>query len=261
MKRRFFTLVELLVVIAIISILAALLLPALQRARQAAQAAQCLNNLKQIGLAHFMYSEENSDYITPSVYYMWPVLASPRCYRTWYDGVNVIARNPALFRCPAATPPPIWYWCTGTTYADTGGSYSLTSNAKPEDTLSYLQSQNNTGYVNHDMTTDPSTWPSAARPMRKVTEARKAASTALNADGTISGSFVFADAWNFYDQFISYPARLSSKEYFEGQSYKHLRSFNMNFFDGHASSYKFGPSVKDDIIAWDEWGSIIGVKK
>ena len=51
-NRRGFTLIELLVVIAIIAVLIALLLPAVQAAREAARRAQCVNNLKQIGLAH-----------------------------------------------------------------------------------------------------------------------------------------------------------------------------------------------------------------
>lgn len=104
-RTRGFTLIELLVVIAIIAILAAILFPVFARARQAAHKTQCLSNMKQMGLAFRMYTDDNNGGYPPALH--------EHDVGSWIEGLQKYTTDNLVRQCP--TDPSInWGETRGT---------------------------------------------------------------------------------------------------------------------------------------------------
>ncbi len=108
---RAFTLIELLVVIAIIAILAAILFPVFAQAREKARQTACMNNLKQIGTATMMYTQ---DYDECYPNHNWPAgvgthtLPDGRTFNGhvgWALVLYPYIKNQQVYTCPSDDNP------------------------------------------------------------------------------------------------------------------------------------------------------------
>ena len=123
LRRRGFTLVELLVVIGIIAILVAVLLPSLSKARSAAARAVCLSNQRQLATALLLYGQMNKGAIPPApsnanCSLMWeaygPSFGNIVGANQGYIGIGFLfvtqlIKDPKTFYCPEMSMPLFTY--------------------------------------------------------------------------------------------------------------------------------------------------------
>jgi prepilin-type N-terminal cleavage/methylation domain-containing protein/prepilin-type processing-associated H-X9-DG protein len=144
MNKKGFTILELLVVMVILGILAAILLPVLSRVRESGRRIQCTNNLRQHGIAWYLYLDDHEERFPP---YGDPIdggvgtltfggkggeigdpssAAEYRAINRYVDIYN--EDNPAkeLFHCPNDIKPNATA-ANKTTFNQFGCSYSLSS--------------------------------------------------------------------------------------------------------------------------------------
>lgn len=139
--RKYFTLIELLLVITIIAILAAMLLPALQQSKRIAKGIVCIGNLKQLGLATGNYIEDYNSFYPPygstaNITYM-DLISSPYLGQNFTDAqmtrgawtITDAKEAPgitSMWKCPlddiGPTAFPLWRSATSVpcSYAMTG---------------------------------------------------------------------------------------------------------------------------------------------
>ena len=112
MKRLAFTLIELLVAIAVIALLAAIVLPVLARARDAGRRAGCLSNLRQIGEAVQMYSQDADEAfpfggdacdLTSGSWAFTPYADAAATMDPITDILNPYTKSRRVWKCPSDT--------------------------------------------------------------------------------------------------------------------------------------------------------------
>lgn len=140
MNKDAFTLIELLVVIAIIGILAAILTPALSHAREGARRTQCANNLRQHGMAWYLYLDDHNGCFPKTgpptngaQCTTWtfggkvggdlPIPASSRPINRYLDIFDDTSSNLSLFHCPDDVLPVLGF--SNTLFDMYGTSYYM----------------------------------------------------------------------------------------------------------------------------------------
>ena len=221
-----FTLVELLVVIAIIAILAAILFPVFSRAREQARKSSCLSNVKQLGLAAQMYSQDYDEFLPP-----YSVATSPTSY--WPNLLDPYVKNRMTWVCPSyergVTNPSANASTYGTNYAIRGKA--LAEFARTPEILLYAD-----------------------------TEGAYIGSTSRNAgcNGFTEG---FLRVYDPVEQAMG--AQTSCKTYLQttaGASPRHLGGSNVAFVDGHAKWVKQDVLIKQEtatdhpVDIYGRWG-------
>ena len=256
--RRAFTLIELLVVIAIIAILAAILFPVFAQARESARKTSCLSNLKQIGTATLMYTQDYDENFPT--------------YASWTDRARVQNPLDPNDRPGGTTGPgrrPMWQWKIYP-YNKNWDLYSCPSDGATPTVITArfhnISYGYNYGYLSTlEVTADPGD-PAVTQWFSGVSQAAvtRPANIVAFTDG---GGRVFGNVANTLGSMVNPPDAWPSEKYFygptevgwgrncqtyfagtkwgdtDGFAFRHQEGGNITFSDGHAKFHKTGAAA------------------
>ncbi len=232
---RKFTLIELLVVIAIISILAAMLLPALKQARESAMKISCTNNQNQVSKGAMSYAADYDGFLPAWNRWCGDIADSVGMN---YTGVHytVPTCTEGIFLCPSTAPPGNsdlgWNAAKTCTGIETfRSSYGLTQVANEASDVTRPQG----GWQLHQLDTK------APKKLNNITPN----SVIMNEKGlnTINWSTVVTCS-NDNDAWKTTGMRTDGT----GTNFRHRKTANFLFVDGHVESFKIGQRFTTDWV-------------
>jgi prepilin-type N-terminal cleavage/methylation domain-containing protein/prepilin-type processing-associated H-X9-DG protein len=258
-RPRGFTLIELLVVIAIIAILAAILFPVFARAREQARKSACLSNLKQIGSAIMMYTQDYDETVCPVSIGDCP---GPTSFG-WADLVYPYIKNAQVFDCPSATArmtlntdlnPPRFRRDRGGTGA--GVNTDCTTGAPIPARVNYNYGVNAFGRPNStysDQTAGPF-WTVTRNnvpvmPNGSLASMPAPAQTVGVSEGRGASPWSLTGGSGLYD-YKSVDDQVDARRHVENRGQNPIGAMNVMFMDGHAKFTNLAQSVRRPGNIW-----------
>ncbi len=230
-----FTLIELLVVVAIIAVLISILLPALNHARQQGKAAVCLSNLRSMGVALVLYTDDNNGWFPE-----WGFAHGGGEARAEVAWINAMQREYGhdrdILRCPSDRSP-LW---------DEPIDPEAPEDAEPRRRTSYASNF----YLTATGIDNP-LWVRYHRSFNRRDWIAQPASTIFFCELVETGPYatadhVHVDEWDFwYPEHREFAATQVALD-------RHLRAANYGLVDGHAERFEFEQTYKIEDPYGDE---------
>jgi prepilin-type N-terminal cleavage/methylation domain-containing protein/prepilin-type processing-associated H-X9-DG protein len=253
MKKKAFTLVELLVVISIIALLLAVLMPSLNKARESAKSTVCKNHLRTLLTANFVYANEWSGKFVPVIDESMAINNSDTfVWNTNPSFRKTMALNSKTTATKYVMPPD--YWCPSDKKVRDEAYWAKINSWRNRMSYAYNMSDRGSDSKN------PFNWAANGGALSysmgryvgcKVTEVVTAAKKVMFVDG---GDFWTemkgADYIRHWDRFKDDIDKIRSTSYSSAGKmtsspvmYRHSEGANIGYFDGHS-----GYSKKQDLF-------------